>query len=293
MGTLLALSLPPMSPERETDYSQLTFETARTCDDVMSTHRPDTAVSQLNRLAGHATPVASRDLGEALILAQQLAQSTDGAFDPTVGPLVHLWRGAARRGVCPTGRRLRQTLDAVNWRALRVSGTGISLERRGMAVDLGGFGKGVTLDRIGAQLQNAGCAAALLNFGESSVVAIGRGSKRGWPIVLRHPRGGFIGEFPLGNRACSTSATFGRPLRVGARCVSPVVDPRSGRPVSHVAQVTVLAERAAVAEAASTAMLVEGRAAMEGLAQRLNVDACWIDRSGVHTTTWFPLRRFE
>jgi thiamine biosynthesis lipoprotein ApbE len=63
--------------------------------------------------------------------------------------------------------------------------------------------------------------------------------------------------------------------------------------VSHVAQVTVLAERAAVAEAASTAMLVEGRAAMEGLAQRLNVDACWIDRSGVHTTTWFPLRRFE
>jgi thiamine biosynthesis lipoprotein ApbE len=48
--------------------------------------------------------------------------------------------------------------------------------------------------------------------------------------------------------------------------------------------VTVLAETASVAEAVSTAMLVEGRGAVHELARRLGVDACWIDASGVHPT---------
>jgi len=108
-------------------------------------------------------------------------------------------------------------------------------------------------------------------------------------LLLRHPAGGFVGEFSLGSRACSTSATFGQTLRAGSRRVGHVLDPRTGRPVRSAALVTVLARSAAVAEAASTALLVLGRSAVDAMARRLNIDACWVDRSGVYTTPRFPL----
>src|SRR5438034_7802287 len=72
-----------------------------------------------------------------------------------------------------------------------------------------------------------------------------------------------------------------------------VLDPRTGRPVRVMAQVTVLARSAAVAEAASTALLVLGRSSVATLAARLNLDACWVDRAGVSTTPRFPLHRLD
>src|SRR5262249_35679543 len=156
---------------------------------------------------------------------------------------------------------------AVDWQAIEVRGHRVALRQPGTAVDLGGFGKGITLDLIAATLRDERCGAAFLNFGESSLVAIGRPPRARWRVGLRHPRGGFVGEFPLGRRACSTSATFGRPLRIGSRSVGHVVDPRTAYPVRGRAQVTVLAPSAAVAEAASTALLVRGRAAFEALAR--------------------------
>jgi thiamine biosynthesis lipoprotein len=291
MGTLLAVCIPAGRPGAEDPYVRAAFETARTCEEAMSRHQPDSDLSRLNRVAGQPDGVVSPELAAALRLARELAACTDGAFDPTVAPVLELWRRAAHLGARPGRRRLRAALDHVGWPAMKIAGTRVALARRGMAVDLDAFAKGCALDRISMRLRNDGCGAALLNFGESSLLAIGRPPASQWTVALRHPLGGFAGEFPLKDRACSTSATFGRPLRVGGARVSPVVDPSTGQPLRSVAQVTVLARSAAVAEALSTAILVAGRSVMEDTARRLDVDACWIDPAGTHTTPWFPLRR--
>jgi thiamine biosynthesis lipoprotein len=160
-----------------------------------------------------------------------------------------------------------------------------------VAIDLDGIGKGVALDRIAATLKRSGAVPALLNFGESSLLAVGRGPKAGWRVLLRHPLGGFVGEFRLRNGACSTSATLGRRATVEGRRIGHILDPRTGRPRQAAAQAVVLARSAAVAEAVSTALLVLGRRSMNRLAKRLRVEACWIDRSGIRTTRGFVLKR--
>lgn len=132
---------------------------------------------------------------------------------------------------------------------------------------------------------------ALINFGESSLVALGTRASDP-PIILRHPLGGVVGVFELRNRACSTSAVFGRRWGVGGRR-SHVLDPRSCRPLVTAAQVTVIARRAAVAEAVSTALLVLGRPAVGRLARRLRCEVCWVDAHGVVTTPGFPLHEFR
>jgi FAD:protein FMN transferase len=286
MGTLLAVTMPAQAA----GWLDTVFDTARACELVMSRRRADSALSRLNARAGRLEGLASPELARTLALARALAETTGGAFDPTVGPVVDVWRRASRRGSWPSRRGLRAARASVGWRAIEVAGSRVALRRPGMAVDLGGFGKGVALDSIKARLRAQGCGPALLNFGESSLVAIGGPPRGGWRIALRHPRGGFAGEFRLGRRACSTSATFGHALRIGSRLVGHVVDPRTARPLWRRAQVTVLAASAAVAEAVSTALLVVGRARFEERACRWGVDACWIDDAGVATTAGFPLR---
>jgi len=289
MGTLLALSMPRAPVDQEA-WIRLTFDTAAACEREMSRHDPASDVSRVNRHAGDRALVHAPALAATLASARAWAEHTGGAFDPTVAPVLDLWRRAARRGALPPRRTLERARQRVGWQAITVRGEHVGLARAGAALDLGAFGKGAALDRIGAALRRARCGAAMLNFGESSLLAIGRPRRRRWEILLRHPLGGFAGRFALRDRACSTSATLGASARVGRRRVGHVADPRSGRPLREPAQVTVLAASAAAAEALSTALLVQGRRALAETAQRFDVDVCWIDGHGVWTSPWFPLR---
>ena len=293
MGTLLAATLPVGESDVHARHVATIFETAGVCEDVMSRHRPDAGVSRLNARAGDPEGIVSAELARVLALARRLSIATDGAFDPTITPVFEAWRRASARGRMPSARRLRATLGLVGCRRITIAGSRVSLERAGMAIDLGGLGKGLALDRIAARLRRERCGSAMLNFGESSLLAIGRPPGGRWTVVLRHPARGVVGEFPLEGRACSTSATFGQTLKAGSRRVGHVLDPRTGRPVRVMAQVTVLARSATVAEAASTALLVLGRSSVAALAARLNLDACCVDRAGVFTTPRFPLRQLD
>jgi FAD:protein FMN transferase len=290
MGTLLAVTL--RADARGTGGTEpaafgTAFEVARRAEALLSAHDPASILNEMNRRAG-AEAVVSRDLAAVMRTARRLAHATDGAFDPTVGALLRLWARAARGGVVPSRLAVARAGAAVDWRAIEVSGDRTRLARRGVRVDLGAFGKGVALDAIARALTPRG-VSGVLNFGESSLCAVGAAPAAGWRIILRHPHRGFAGSFVLRRGACSTSATRGGGLRIGRRVIGHVVDPRTGWPVRGRAQVTVVAASAAVAEAASTALLVLGPGALDPLAERLGIAACWIDGPCARTTRGFVL----
>jgi FAD:protein FMN transferase len=290
MGTLLAVTVPRDKTERVRRWMTLAFETVRRWERVMSRHDPVSDLSRLNRRAGREPWLTSPALARALKTARHLAARTDGAFDPTVLPLLEAWRAAADGDRPPSMQALARTSRRVGWRRIAVSGARIGLAA-GTRIDLGGIGKGLALDAVVARLERAGCRSAALNFGESSVVAVGRPTRRPWRVVLRDRDRGLAGEFTLEDRACSTSAILGRTLRVGRRRVGHIVDPRSGTPLTASAQVTVLAGSATVAEALSTALLVLGRDRVDEIARRFDADVCWLDDAGCRTTPGFRLRR--
>lgn len=291
MGTLLALSMPAAGFDEHGCHARAAFDVAARLERIMSRHEATSDLNRLNSAAGCPAALRSAELARILRTARNLSRRLEGAFDPTVGAVLDLWRRAARCGHSPSVASLERVIARVGSEAISVSGDRVTLLRTGMSVDLGGFGKGLALDQIASALRRDGCASAFLNFGESSLLAIGRQPGGWWRVVLRDPFGGFVGDFTLRDRACSTSATFGQRLRVGSRTVGHIIDPRTGQPLTRAAQVTVVAASAATAEAASTALLVLGRDAVDRIAHRLHVDVCWIDRAGIYTTPCFVLRR--
>ena len=283
MGTLLALTVPTAEPR----HVAMPFDTARSCERALSRHDPASDLRRLARPEGMSRArgtVVSAELARALRIARTLAQRTEGAFDPGVGAALALWRDAARVGRAPSAQAIRAATRHRAWDALEIRRAHLAVKRSGIELDLGAIGKGLALDRITCRLRKAGCTSAILNFGESSLVAIGH-----WRVCLRHPLGGFAGQFDLHDRACSTSGTYGHFLSIGRRRVSHVVDPRTGRPLRGLAQVTVISRSAAVAEALSTAGLVLGRQSVARIARRFRVEVCWIDRRGIIATPRFPL----
>ncbi|MEX0893519.1 MAG: FAD:protein FMN transferase, partial [Gemmatimonadota bacterium] len=143
-------------------------------DRRLSDWDPASELSRLGQIAGTGTGRAvSSELGQVLALARAWAERTDGAFDPTVGPLTRLWRWSARRQALPDSARLAAARAAVGWRFLRIENGGgapgggpvVHLERPGMALDLGGIAKGVAADAALAELARRGIHSALVDAG--------------------------------------------------------------------------------------------------------------------------------
>ncbi|PWK92119.1 thiamine biosynthesis protein ApbE [Fulvimonas soli] len=261
-------------------------------DAQMSTYKPHSALSRFNAApAGswHALPEACfRVMAHAL----RVAEDTDGAYDPTVGPLVNLWGfGPDARGAQPPAREaVEAARRRVGWQRIRLD----PAQRRawqpgGACVDLSSVAKGYAVDRVGQWLDAAGIRAWLVEVGGEFK---GRGRKPDgtpWRVgIERPPAGGpheaerFGHVIALDGRAVATSGDYRRHYTVGGTRVSHHIDPRTGLPVpTAVASVSVLADEAMHADPLGTALTVLGAERGLAYAQARGLAALFILR-GAH-----------
>ncbi|MGQ0637503.1 MAG: FAD:protein FMN transferase [Planctomycetaceae bacterium] len=253
-------------------------------EDQISVYRTTSELSRLNARASHAAVPVEPRLFQLLCEAIQYARATEGAFDPTSGPLVALWRRCRRERRAPEENELRQArtsqgIDEVEFD----NGAGsVRFRRAGMELNLNAMGKGYALDRAGEMLdETTSCAQSpdrgadvpapsssvpvsdwLLHGGHSSLLARGSlaGESSGWPINLRHPLfpQRSLGTIRLRDRGMSVSGSGVQFFRVGEKRYGHIIDPRTGWPAERMLTAIVLARTAAQAEALSTAFFVLG-----------------------------------
>lgn len=262
---------------------------------TLSRHDPDSAVSALNRRL--ASPDALRlgarvdsEIESVLFSAIEVWEATGGAFDITVGPLVEIWTRAAEIGEWPTVEALRRAKSHVGSEGLLLLGGGeLGVTKPAMRIDLDAISKGAVLDRLWASLESdLPRAAALLSFGESSVVAIGDPGGGGWRLIAR-PEESPVGppvSLRLRDQALSVSSSIGSTSEIAGERISHVVDPRTGSVIRETVEAIVVADRASIADAWSTGLLVIGANRNAGrLIDRAGIEARVADSSGRYVTS--------
>jgi thiamine biosynthesis lipoprotein len=133
----------------------------------------------------------------------------------------------------------------------------VELAREGAVVDLGGIAKGFALDRMRPLLLERGIESALLEFGQSSTLAVGAPpGSGGWRLLVRGPEEDVLGLVTLTDRALSISSSFGHSVEIGGRRYGHVIDPRTGQPLTRPLQALIAAPDATLAEALSKALLI-------------------------------------
>ena len=227
-------------------------------EDVFSLYRPESAISRLNREGRLTAPPL--ELVALLAEARSYSERTEGAFDVTVQPLWRLYAahfaspGADPRGPGEAAHARAQAL--VDYRAVEIEPAEVRFARPGMAITLNGIAQGYITDRIAALLQDAGMGDVLLDIGE--VRALGRHPDgRPWRIGLRdaaEPET-IARTVTLADRAVATSAGIASPFDASGRHHH-LFDPATGRSAQAAGQVSVIAPRATVADALSTALAV-------------------------------------
>lgn len=126
----------------------------------------------------------------------------------------------------------------------------------GVALDMGGFAKGFALERVRKMVTDAGVESAVINFGNSSVAAIGHHPYgEWWPVGVEHTRvsGVMAREVHLCDSAMSVS---GRTTRGEYH----IINPRTGGTVAGEELILVEGRSALVAEVLSTALYAAPRA---------------------------------
>ena len=239
-------------------------------EDVFSLYRPESAISRLNRDGILAAPPL--ELVALLAEARSFSERTEGAFDVTVQPLWHLYATHfARAGADPRGPAEAENTRAqalVDYRAVEIGPAEVRFARPGMAITLNGIAQGYITDRVAALLQDAGMDDVLLDIGE--VRALGRHPDgRPWRIGLRRAAQPetVARTVTLTDRAVATSAGIASPFDASGRHHH-LFDPATGRPAQAAGQVSVIAPRATMADALSTALAVSSRERAAAVASR-------------------------
>jgi len=220
-------------------------------EDIMSDYRPESEVRRLAVRAGADVPV-SVDLFVVLARAVDLWRRSDGAFDPTVGPFVELWRAARRTGRLPPRAELDSAARRVGSDKVHLDSVArtVRLDAPGMRIDLGGIAKGYILDRALDALRAQGVTRALLEAGGDIVLGDAPPGRRGWRIAL--PEGDTI----LANHAVSTSGDTEQFVIIGGVRYSHVIDPRTGMGLTSRREATVVAPDGVTADGLATALTV-------------------------------------
>lgn len=254
------------APDNTTASSaaQAAFNKIHHLNAVFSDYDPESELRRLMNTSreGAPTPV-SDDLWSVLVQAQDIARRTDGAFDVTVGPLVHQWRRARRRGVLPPPDGIEQAKKLVGYQFIRLHPENRSVEllKPGMQIDLGGIAKGYIVDAALTVLREQGLTRALVDAGGDMVLGDPPPGKPGWTIgiaPLDLKEGSPLQYLSLSNVTVATSGDMFQFVEIGGKRYSHVVDPHTGIGLTDHAKVTIVGHGGALCDALGKAVSVLG-----------------------------------
>jgi len=275
MGTFVTITLWAPSHQKAREAGDAAFARIARVDSLMSTYRPDSELSQVNRRAGSEAVSISDETLEVLTLSVKYSKLSGGAFDISVAPLMKLWKAAEHNGAVPDQAAIEDALALVGYENIALDPTArtVRFAKPSMKIDLGGIAKGYSVDLAVAELRKHGITAALVNAG-GDIATIGRPpTARAWRVGIRKPgrRNERLPEVVhLTTGAVATSGDYERFVEIGGKRFSHIKDPRTGMPVENICSVTVIAPDATAADALATACSVLGPEEGLKLAARLH-----------------------
>jgi FAD:protein FMN transferase len=243
-------------------------------DALMSVWRPGSDVLRLNAAAGDRPVALQPAVIEVLTIAQQVSEWTDGTFAVTFGALSDLWRfDHDQDNTIPDPAIVRQRLPLADYRGLEIdarAGTAF-LRRKGMRVHLGGIGKGYAVDRVVAMFRSRGLKDFMIQAGGDLYVA-GVKDGRPWRLGIRDPRGPADRSFALldlSDGTFSTSGDYERFFVKDGRRYHHILDLRVGEPARLCRSVTLVTDRAVLADALAKGVFILGPDEGMALIERL------------------------
>lgn len=249
-----------------TPFIPLVTQRIAEIDAAMSPYRATSALSHFNCADVGQVVKIPEIMACVVTAALEAAQRTNGAFDPTTGPLVN------RFGFGPITGRAGTTQD------IHLRGDSLRKSAPGVTLDLCGIAKGFALDVIWNDLTAHGATDFLLELGGEIRAHGAHPSGRSWQIAVENPLSRALTAQCIVAPGASALATSGHSANglLGDITVSHVIDPQNARPATgFAASVSVLAPSGMEADVLATALLAMGENGPD-FARQSNISALFV-----------------
>ncbi len=204
-----------------------------------------------------------------------VAQKSDGAFDPTIGALTDAWGIGSDSPRVPDNAEIKKLLSSVDYSKINIKENTVSIGKS-QSLDLGAVGKGIACDIAKSTIEKSEIKKAIVAFG-GSILLYGDT----FDVGIRNPLGDaddVLGVLNLSEGFVSTSGNYERTSVIDGKTYHHILDPKTGCPSdSDLLSVTVYCDNGLLSDALSTACFVLGKDKGLGLLDKYNASGVFID----------------
>jgi thiamine biosynthesis lipoprotein len=214
---------------------------------------------------------------------------SDGAFDPSVTPLIQLWKKSGKKGRLPADEEIATAKKRVGFEHIAYTDDGrVLFTKENMFLDFGAIAKGWIADEVAKLLKKRGVKRAIIDAG-GNALAFGDGT---FAFGIADPRFSgrkeLMGSVKVSDGGVVTSGNYERFVSIGDKRYSHIINPKTGRPVDNgLDAVTVIGGSAGDADALATSLMILGKdRSIELLKEFPECEALLIENQGSNWHVW-------
>ena len=248
--------------------------------------------SEIARLNKDGKAALTEDVAELMGKALDICDSTDGALDITIYPVLKAWGFTTGEYRVPADEEIQELLENVDYHGVditsfdagaaedRASDTESSVSTidsdelsdatgticeipEGTQVDLGSVAKGYTSMSLYNLFTDKGVTSGLINLG-GNVQCIGsKINGDDWKVAVKSPfidsSSGILGVLSVSDLAVVTSGGYERYFEEDGKTYWHILDPKTGKPAENgLVSVTIIGKDGLLCDGLSTALFVKG-----------------------------------
>lgn len=267
-------------------------------DNVLSWRKDSSEIAKINANAGQNPVEMSQRLANYMEIVLDVAEKSDGAFDPTVGLITREWDIDGENPHVPAEEILQKLVADAGYEKIQISGNEISL-CEDVTLDLGAAGKGIACDEVRTYLsKNQSVTGAVIAAGGSIVTYGEKPDGSAWNVGIQDPRkeGAYLGVLQLkGEWYISTSGDYERYFEQDGVRYHHIINPKTGYPAnSEIISATIICDNGLLSDALSTACFILGVEDGMKLVQNYNAYAIFVDEEkNVYSSDFENKFRFD
>jgi FAD:protein FMN transferase len=231
-------------------------------DRQLSTYIPSSYISKWNK--GKATEDGPDYFNKVMERSIELNAETNGAFDITVGPLLHLWGLDGDEGHVPDSASVDSVMEFVGTDKLLLNSGRLTRSDHRVQLDVNAIAQGYAVDVLSVMLELSMATDFLVEIGGELRVKGTNANGQPWQLAIDSPqeemgsRGSAI-HLPMSIGALATSGNYRHFIEEDGKKYGHIIDPRTGYSAeSDVLSASVIAPDCMTADALATAIMVGG-----------------------------------
>ncbi|POY40601.1 thiamine biosynthesis protein ApbE [Flavobacterium alvei] len=245
------------------DFQPEIVQLLKDFDLSVSTYIPNSIISRIN--ANEKNVIVDKYFTACFKKAKEVWKNTNGAFDPTVYPLVNAYGFGPGKKQKIEKSKIDSILKFVGFQLIELKGNKIVKKDPRVALDFNAFAQGYSVDVVSDFLNSKGITAYIVEIGGEVYAKGKKPNEKNWTIGIEKPIDNKESENPfkamvkLENLAIATSGNYRRFIVEDGVKYAHHIDPKTGYPTkNNLLSASIFAKECISSDANATGVLVLG-----------------------------------